>query len=86
MEIRLFRLKLPYLPTCPLPEVFSFPSVQYPLGKHATGLVDEIYHPNYVAKRMEIGAVMGAAPRKNVIRENSDPGDIILPSLRRNNL
>lgn len=44
----------------------------------ATGLVDEIYHPNYVAKRMEIGAVMGAAPRKNVIRENSDPGDIIL--------
>ena len=44
----------------------------------ATGLVDEIYHPNYVAKRMEIGAVMGAAPRKNVIRENSDPGDIII--------
>ena len=37
----------------------------------ATGLVDEIYHPNYVAKRLEIGAVMGAAPRKNVIRENS---------------
>ena len=44
----------------------------------ATGLVDEIYHPNYVAKRLEIGAVMGAAPRKNVIRENSDPGDIII--------
>ncbi|WFR59417.1 phosphoribosylformylglycinamidine synthase [Anaerocolumna sp. AGMB13025] len=44
----------------------------------ATGLVDEIYHPNYVAKRMEIGAVMGAAPRKNVIRENSDPGDVII--------
>ncbi len=44
----------------------------------ATGLVDEIYHPNYVAKRMEIGAVMGAAPRKNVIRENSEPGDVIL--------
>lgn len=44
----------------------------------ATGLVDEIYHPNYVAKRMEIGAVMGAAPRKNVIRENADPGDIII--------
>lgn len=44
----------------------------------ATGLVDEIYHPNYVAKRMEIGAVMGAAPRKNVIRETSDPGDIII--------
>jgi phosphoribosylformylglycinamidine synthase len=44
----------------------------------ATGLVKEIYHPNYVAKRMEIGAVMGAAPRKAVIRETSDPGDIII--------
>ncbi|MCD8125398.1 MAG: phosphoribosylformylglycinamidine synthase, partial [Lachnospiraceae bacterium] len=44
----------------------------------ATGYVKEIYHPGYVAKRMEIGAVMGAAPRKNVIRETSDPGDIIL--------
>lgn len=44
----------------------------------ATGLVDEIYHPNYVAKRLEIGAVMGAARRKNVIRETSDPGDVIL--------
>ena len=44
----------------------------------ATGFVKEIYHPSYVAKRMEIGAVMGAAPRKNVIRENSDPGDIII--------
>ncbi len=44
----------------------------------ATGLVDEIYHPGYVAKRLEIGAVIGAAPRKNVIRENSDPGDIII--------
>ncbi|BBF41478.1 phosphoribosylformylglycinamidine synthase, synthetase subunit [Lachnospiraceae bacterium KM106-2] len=44
----------------------------------ATGLVNEIYHPNYVAKRMEIGAVMGAAPRKNVIREDSMPGDIII--------
>ena len=43
-----------------------------------TGLVDEIYHPGYVAKRLEIGAVLGAAPRKNVIRENSDPGDIII--------
>ena len=44
----------------------------------ATGYVKEIYHPDYVAKRMEIGAVMGAAPRKHVIRENSDPGDIII--------
>ncbi|GAA6294412.1 phosphoribosylformylglycinamidine synthase [Enterocloster asparagiformis] len=44
----------------------------------STGYVKEIYHPGYVAKRMEIGAVMGAAPRKDVIRENSDPGDIII--------
>ncbi len=44
----------------------------------ATGFVKEIYHPDYVAKRMEIGAVMGAAPRRNVIRETSDPGDIII--------
>lgn len=44
----------------------------------ATGLVNEVYHPNYVAKRMEIGAVMGAAPRRCVIRETSDPGDQII--------
>lgn len=44
----------------------------------ATGYVKEIYHPDYVAKRMEIGAVMGAAPRRNVIRESSEPGDIII--------
>lgn len=44
----------------------------------ATGYVKEIYHPDYVAKRMEIGAVMGAAPRRNVIRESSVPGDKII--------
>lgn len=44
----------------------------------ATGYVKEIYHPNYAAKRMEIGAVMGAAPRSAVIRGTSDPGDIII--------
>ena len=44
----------------------------------ATGYVKEVYHPNYVAKRMEIGAVMGAAKRANVIRKTSDPGDIIV--------
>ncbi|MDY5026573.1 MAG: phosphoribosylformylglycinamidine synthase [Oliverpabstia sp.] len=44
----------------------------------ATGYVKEVYHPNYVAKRMEIGAVLGAAPRRAVKRENSDPGDIII--------
>ena len=44
----------------------------------ATGYVKEIYHSDYVAKRMEIGAVMGAAPRKDVKRMTSDPGDIII--------
>ena len=44
----------------------------------ATGLVNEIYHPNYVAKRMEIGAVIAAAPRRAVKRLNSDPGDVII--------
>ncbi len=44
----------------------------------ATGYVKEIYHPDYVAKRMEIGAVLGAAPRRAVIRETSDPGDVII--------
>ncbi|HIR76088.1 MAG TPA: phosphoribosylformylglycinamidine synthase [Candidatus Choladousia intestinipullorum] len=44
----------------------------------ATGYVKEIYHPDYAAKRMEIGAVMGAAPRKDVVRGNSDPGDVII--------
>lgn len=44
----------------------------------ATGYVKEIYHPNYAAKRMEIGAVIGAAPRKAVQRLTSDPGDVIV--------
>ncbi|MDD3403026.1 MAG: phosphoribosylformylglycinamidine synthase [Hespellia sp.] len=44
----------------------------------ATGAVKEIYHPNYVAKRMEIGAVLGAAPRRAVKREHADPSDIII--------
>ena len=44
----------------------------------ATGMVKEIYHPAYVAKRMEIGAVLGAAPRRAVIRGTSDPGDVII--------
>ena len=44
----------------------------------ATGYVKELYHPDYVAKRMEIGAVIAAAPRSAVKRENSDPGDIIV--------
>ena len=44
----------------------------------ATGLVNEVYHPNYVAKRMEIGAVIAAAPRRAVQRLTSDPGDVII--------
>lgn len=44
----------------------------------ATGQVDEIYHPGYVAKRMEIGAVVGAAPAENIVRERPQAGDIIV--------
>ena len=44
----------------------------------ATGHVAEIYHPGYMAKRMEIGAVIGAAPIENVRRERPAPGDIII--------
>lgn len=44
----------------------------------ATGQVAEVYHEGYVAKRMEIGAVIGAAPKKNVIRETPEPGDVVI--------
>ena len=44
----------------------------------ATGQVDEIYHPGYIAKRMEIGAVIGAAPAENVIRKVPEPGDRVI--------
>lgn len=44
----------------------------------ATGQVDEVYHPGYVAKRMEIGAVIGAAPASNIVRERPEPGDIVI--------
>src|SRR5574344_1756238 len=44
----------------------------------ATGIVDEIYHDGYAAKRMEIGAVIAAAPAENVRRERPCPGDIII--------
>lgn len=44
----------------------------------ATGQVSEVYHPNYVAKRMEIGAVVAAAPKKNVFRGSPADGDVIL--------
>ncbi len=44
----------------------------------ATGIVDEIYHPGYAAKRMEIGAVIAAAPVENVRREVPEPGDVVV--------
>ena len=44
----------------------------------ATGIVDEIYHPGYAAKRMEIGAVIAAAPQENVRRERPEPGDVVI--------
>ena len=44
----------------------------------ATGHVAEVYHPGYVAKRMEIGAVLGAAPAENIRRERPEPGDIVI--------
>jgi len=44
----------------------------------ATGLVHEFYHPKYVAKRMEVGAVVGAAPARNVVRRKPSPGDVII--------
>ena len=44
----------------------------------ATGIVDEIYHPGYAAKRMEIGAVIAAAPEENVRRERPEPGDVVI--------
>jgi phosphoribosylformylglycinamidine synthase len=55
----------------------GYSSYVYQIGL-ATGKVQEIYHPNYVAKRLEIGAVIAATPRKHVRRETSDPGDIIV--------
>lgn len=44
----------------------------------ATGIIHEIYHPNYVAKRMEIGAVIGAAPAQNVVRIPPKAGDVVI--------
>ena len=44
----------------------------------ATGIVDEVYHPGYAAKRMEIGAVIAAAPAENVRRERPAPGDVVI--------
>ncbi|MDO4193994.1 MAG: phosphoribosylformylglycinamidine synthase [Erysipelotrichaceae bacterium] len=44
----------------------------------ATGEVHELYHPGYVAKHMEVGAVIAAAPAENVVRERPEPGDVVI--------
>jgi len=44
----------------------------------STGFVDELYHPGYVAKRMEVGAVIAAAPKFNVVRKSPEPGDVVV--------
>ncbi|WP_298017664.1 phosphoribosylformylglycinamidine synthase [uncultured Dysosmobacter sp.] len=44
----------------------------------ATGIVSEIYHPGYIAKHLEVGAVVGAAPAENVVRERPAPGDVVI--------
>ena len=46
----------------------------------ATTYVREYFHPGFVAKRMELGAVVGAAPKGNVVREKPEAGDVIIPS------
>ena len=44
----------------------------------ATGQVSEVYHPGYIAKHLEVGAVVGAAPAENVVRERPAPGDVVI--------
>ena len=44
----------------------------------ATGMVSEVYHPGYIAKHLEVGAVVGAAPAENVVRERPAPGDVVI--------
>ena len=44
----------------------------------ATGMVSEVYHPGYIAKHLEVGAVVGAAPAENVVRERPAPGDAVI--------
>ena len=44
----------------------------------ATGLVHEVYHPGYIAKHLEVGAVVGAAPAHHVVRERPAPGDVVI--------
>lgn len=70
------RGKLPQRKIC-LESAHGYSSYGNQIGL-ATGLVDEIYHPGYVAKRMEIGAVIGAARKENVLRGKPAPGDAII--------
>ncbi|MCC5833264.1 MAG: phosphoribosylformylglycinamidine synthase [Opitutales bacterium] len=68
--------KLPQRKIC-LESAHGYSSYGNQIGL-ATGIVNEFYHPNYVAKRMEIGAVIAAAPREQVVRGTPEPGDIIV--------
>lgn len=68
--------KLPQRKIC-LESAHGYSSYGNQIGL-ATGMVNEFYHPNYVAKRMEIGAVIAAAPRSQVVRGTPEPGDVIV--------
>ena len=68
--------KLPQRKIC-TEAAYGYSSYGNQIGLPA-GLVDEIYHPGYVAKRMELGAVMAAAPRRYVVRGTCEPGDVVI--------
>lgn len=68
--------KLPQRKICSL-AAKGFSSYGNQIGM-ATGIVDEVYHPGYEAKRMEVGAVVAAAPAENIVRKRPEPGDIVV--------
>ena len=68
--------KLPQRKICTL-ATKGFSSYGNQIGM-ATGIVDEVYHPGYEAKRMEVGAVVAAAPAENIVRKRPEPGDIVV--------
>ena len=68
--------KLPQRKICTL-AAKGFSSYGNQIGM-ATGIVDELYHPGYEAKRMEVGAVVAAAPAENIVRQRPEPGDIVV--------
>lgn len=68
--------KLPQRKICTL-AAKGFASYGNQIGM-ATGIVDEVYHPGYEAKRMEVGAVVAAAPAGNIVRERPSDGDIVV--------